>query len=104
MKILDMRTLTTALIAKGYTARYEMTGGGCGTIHLYDGENVFLAIGPSDFATGEANSDELNWGAFDEDEDNYGEPIGSHSYFDEEAQECEFNVQNVANAIDDWQL
>jgi hypothetical protein len=93
-----MRDLTAALIVKGYTARYEMTGGNCGTIYLYDGENEFLAIGPSDFATGEANSDELNWGTIETDEDE-----GTSAYFDED-NGIEFNVENVTNAIDDWQI
>ena len=103
MKNINMRDLTTALIAKGYTARYEMTGGNCGTIYLYHQEadkfgEVFLAIGPSDFTTGEANSEELNWGTIETDEDE-----GESAYFDED-NGIEFNVENVADAIDDWQI
>jgi len=102
-KKLDMRDLTEALISLGYDARYEMTGGNNGTIHLYENSNIYLAIGPSSFNTGEGNYEELNWGSFDNSEDNYGEPIGSSSYFDEELLGREFNVQNVADEIDAWQ-
>lgn len=109
MKILDMRELTSALILRGYDARYEMTGGNCGTIYLYHQEEenfgeVFLAIGPSSFDTGEANSDELNWGSIETGDDEDDEPMGSDSYFDEELQGREFNVENVASAIDDWEF
>jgi hypothetical protein len=103
MKYLDMNELTQALIAKGYDARYEMSGGGNGTICLYHLEedkfgDVFMAIGPSDYSTGLANSDELNWGILqgDEEED---EPSDDYYYFNDD-EESPFTVENVADAID----
>lgn len=98
MKNLNMHELTEALIARGYDARYEMSGGNCGTIYLYDNADVFLAIGPSDFTTGQANSEELNWGTIETEEEE-----GTSAYFDE-GNGIEFNVENVADAIDDWQI
>ena len=106
MRYLDMNELTQALIAKGYDARYEMSGGNCGTIYLYHLEedkfgDVFMAIGPSDYSTGLANSDELNWGIVEGDELYDENEIGNDCYYEEEET---FTVENVAQAIDDFQL
>lgn len=101
MNYLDMNELTQALIAKGYDARYEMSGGNNGTIYLYHLEEdkfgeAFMAIGPSDYSTGLANSDELNWGIVQGDEEE--EAIDDDYYHD--AEESPFTVENVADAID----
>lgn len=106
MRTIDMYELNEALIAKGYKARYEMTGGNCGTIYLSDGENDFLAIGPSSYDSGEANDEELTWGITEEyaEATNSQDLIGSYSYFNEEAYGLPFTVENVAAAIDDWEI
>lgn len=104
MKTLDMRNLTQALIEKGYpSARYEMTGGGCGTITIQLDNNYVLSVGPSDYATGEAREDELNWGVAVEDEDGDDEPTGYDAYFDVD-EHGDFTVENIAKAIDEWQV
>lgn len=104
MNTLDMRDLTTALIEKGYdSARYEMTGGNCGTITIQLKGNYLLSIGPSDYSTGEAREDELNWGVAVDGEDGEDEPTGYDAYYDTD-EHGEFTVANLAKAIDEWQV
>ena len=101
-----MNELTQALIKRGYSAKYEMSGGNCGTIYLYHLEedkfgDVFMAVGPSDYSTGLANSEELNWGIVEGDELYDENEVGNDCYYEEEET---FTVENVAQAIDDFQL
>lgn len=103
MKTIQMRDVLTIINAAGYNARYEMSGGNNGTIYLEvsdDMGDVWLAIGPSNFETGIANSEDLCIARYEEEGGEWNMVSESLIYWDQE-QHGEFTAQNIATAVFD---
>lgn len=103
MKNLNMNDLLAIINADGYKARYEMSGGGNGTIYFEVSDemgDLWISIGPSDFATGEANSDDLCIAVNEKEAGEDGMSEDRLIYWNEE-QHGEFTAQNIATAVFD---
>lgn len=74
MKTLSMPELTAELNQRGIKAQFFMSGGSCGTIYIGKENsegNYEFAVGPSNYATGEAYDEELCWGVDGSEEATY---------------------------------
>lgn len=103
MKTLSMKDLLTILTDNGYKARYEMTGGNNGTISFdFTDEkgDVWISIGPSDFSTGTANSEELCIEVHEEESGEDGMTEDRLIYWNQE-QHGDFTAVNIAQAAFD---
>lgn len=74
MNTIKMSELTRELQERGINARFEMSGGNCGTIYLgevnAEGFAEF-AIGPSNYSLDEVYFEELCWGVDGEESATY---------------------------------
>lgn len=103
MTTLNMNDLLAIINADGYKARYEMTGGNVGTISFEVSDemgDLWISIGPSNFETSEANSDDLCITVHEQEAGEDGMCEERIIYWNQE-QHGEFTVQNIANAVFD---